>query len=68
MALIILLGVSISYSQDGLGFIQGKLTDVQAGELVGNHKLTLHIHKAGDTTQKETTTNSNGEYRFETLQ
>ena len=67
MAPIILLGVSISYSQDGLGFIQGKLTDVQTGELVGNHKLTLHIHKAGDTTQQETTTNSNGEYRFENL-
>lgn len=67
MALIIPLGVSISYSQDGLGFIQGKLTDVQTGELVGNHKLTLHIHKAGVTTQQETTTNSNGEYRFENL-
>ncbi|MYB65852.1 carboxypeptidase regulatory-like domain-containing protein [Candidatus Poribacteria bacterium] len=67
MALMILLGVSISYSQDGLGVIQGKLTDVQTGELVGNHKLTLHIHKAGVTTQQETTTNSNGEYRFENL-
>lgn len=67
IALIILLGVSISYSQDGLGVIQGKLTDVQTRELVGNHALKLHIHSAGDTTQQETTTNSNGEYRFENL-
>lgn len=64
---LILLCVSISYSQDGLGVIQGKLTDVQTGELVGNQKLILHIHKAGVTTQQETTTNSNGEYRFENL-
>lgn len=67
IALIILLGVSISYSQDGLGVINGKLTDKQTEEPVGNHKLTLHIHKAGVTTRQETTTNNNGEYRFEDL-
>ena len=67
IALIILLGVSISYSQDDIGVIQGKLIDVQTEETVGNHQLTLHIHKAGDTTQQETTTNNNGEYRFEDL-
>ncbi len=67
IALIILLGVSISYSQDGLGVINGKLTDKQTEEPVGNQKLILHIHQAGVMTQQETTTNSNGEYRFENL-
>ena len=67
IALLILLGVPFSYSQDDVGVIQGKLIDKQTEEPVGNHKLTLHIHKAGVTTQRETTTNNNGEYRFEDL-
>ena len=67
IALIFLIGVSISYSQDGTGVIQGKLTDKLTEEPIGNHTLTLHIHKAGGTTQQETTTNKNGEYRFDNL-
>lgn len=67
ITLLILLGVPFSYSQDNVGVIQGKLIDKQTEEPVGNHKLTLHIHKAGVTTQQETTTNNNGEYRFEDL-
>ena len=67
ITLLILLGVPFSYSQDNLGVIQGKLIDKQTEEPVGNHTLTLHIHKAGVTTQRETTTDKNGEYRFEDL-
>lgn len=67
ITLLILLGVPICYSQDNLGVIQGKLIDKQTESPVGNHKLTLHIHKAGVTTQRETTTDNNGEYRFEDL-
>lgn len=65
--LTILLGVSVAYSQEDVGVIYGKLTDKQLDEPVGNHTLTLNIHSAGDVAQKKTTTNVNGEYRFENL-
>ena len=67
IAPLILQGVSISYSQDDLGVIHGKLVDKQTEQPVGNHTLTLNIHKAGDGTQQETITDNNGDYRFENL-
>ena len=61
------MGISVAYPQEDVGVIYGKLTDKQLDEPISNHKLTLNIHNAGDVTQKETTTNANGEYRFENL-
>ena len=67
MVLAILLNVSVAYSQEDVGVIYGKLTDKQLDEPIGNHTLTLNIHTAGDVAQRKTTTNANGEYRFENL-
>ncbi len=65
--LTFLLGVSVGYSQEDVGVISGKLTDKQLNEPISNHTLTLNIHTAGDVAQRKTTTNANGEYRFENL-
>ena len=56
-----------AYSQNETGTIHGKLMDRQLAKPIANHPVTLNIHKAGDITTQETTTDENGHYRFENL-
>lgn len=57
----------MSYSQNEVGNIRGKLIDKQLNEPIINHPVTLRIHRAGNVTKQETTTDGNGVYRFENL-
>ena len=67
VALAFLLWVPVTHSQNEVGDIHGKLTDSKQNEPIANHPVILNIHKAGDVTQQETTTDENGTYRFENL-
>jgi hypothetical protein len=67
IAFTFLLCVATTYSQNEVGNIHGKLIDKKSGEPIANHTVTLNVHKAGDVTQQETTTDENGNYRFENL-
>ena len=67
ITLIFLLCVVNSYAQEEVGDISGNLFDKQSNEPIINHPVTLNIHKAGDVTQQETTTDDKGGYRFENL-
>ncbi|MDE0315661.1 MAG: carboxypeptidase-like regulatory domain-containing protein [Candidatus Poribacteria bacterium] len=67
ITVIFLLCVSTIYSQNDVGNIHGTLTDKKSNKPIANHPVTLNIHKAGDVTQQETTTDKDGNYRFENL-
>jgi len=67
ITVIFLLSVSTIYSQNETGNIHGKLTDKKSDKPITNHPVTLNIYKAGDVTQQETTTDKDGNYRFENL-
>ncbi len=67
ITVIFLLCVSTIYSQNDVGNIHGKLTDKKSDKPITNHPVTLNIYKAGDVTQQETTTDKDGNYRFENL-
>lgn len=67
IAFTFLLCVSTIYSQNDVGNIHGKLTDKKSDKPIANHPVTLNIYKAGDVTQQETTTDKDGNYRFENL-
>ena len=62
VALAFLLWVPVTHSQNEVGDIHGKLTDSKQNEPIANHPVILNIHKAGDVTQQETTTDENGTY------
>lgn len=62
-----LLWSPTTYSQNEVGNIHGKLIDKKSDKSIANHPVILKIHKAGDVTQQETTTDENGNYRFENL-
>jgi hypothetical protein len=62
-----LLLLPSSYSQNDVGNIRGKLTDIKLNKTLANYPVTLNIHKAGDVTQQETSTDESGAYRFENL-
>ncbi len=62
-----LLLLPSSYSQNDVGNIRGKLTDIKLNKTIANHPVTLNIHKAGDVTKQETSTDESGAYRFENL-
>ncbi len=62
-----LLYVPVTNSQNDVGGIHGKLTDVSNNKIITNHTVVLNIHKGDDVTQQETRTDENGNYRFENL-
>ena len=57
----------LTYSQNDTGVIHGELFDGKSGEPIANHPVTLNIHRAGDTSKQETTTDADGHYHFEKL-
>ena len=67
IAFTFLLCVSTIHSQNDVGNIHGKLTDKKSDKPIANNLVILKIHKAGDITQQETTTDNDGNYRFENL-
>ncbi|MDE0482289.1 MAG: carboxypeptidase-like regulatory domain-containing protein [Candidatus Poribacteria bacterium] len=67
ITVIFLLCVSTIYSQNDVGNIHGKLTDKKSDKPIANHPVTLNAHKAGDVTPQQTTTDKDGNYRFENL-
>ena len=67
ITVIFLLWFPATYSQNNVGNIHGKLTDKKSDKPIANHSVILKIHKAGDVTQQETTTDKDGNYRFENL-
>ncbi|MDE0086235.1 MAG: carboxypeptidase-like regulatory domain-containing protein [Candidatus Poribacteria bacterium] len=67
ITVIFLLWFPATYSQNDVGNIHGKLTDKKSDKPIANHPVTLNIYKAGDVTQQETTTDKDGNYRFENL-
>lgn len=56
-----------TYSQSDTGVIHGELIDGKLGKSIANHPVTLNIHKAGDISKQETTTDADGHYHFENL-
>ncbi len=56
-----------TFSQNEVGIIHGALIDGKLNKPIANHPVTLNIHKAGDVTQQETTTDEDGHYHFEKL-
>ena len=67
VTLAFLLWIPVTHPQNETGDIHGKLTDKKLNEPIANHLVILNIHKAGDVTQQETTTDEDGTYRFENL-
>jgi len=67
VALTFLLLLPATHSQNQGGIIHGALIDGKLNEPIANHPVTLNIHKAGNVTQQETTTDENGHYHFEKL-
>ena len=62
-----LLWLPATYSQNEVGNIHGKLTDIKLDKPIANHLVTLNIYNAADVTRQETKTDENGTYRFENL-
>ncbi len=62
-----ILFLPATYSQNDTGVIHGELFDGKLGEPIANHPVTLNIHRAGDTSKQETTTDADGHYHFEKL-
>ncbi len=67
IALTSILFLPATYSQNDTGVIHGELFDGKLGEPIANHPVTLNIHRAGDTSKQETTTDADGHYHFEKL-
>lgn len=67
IALTCILFLPASYSQNGTGVIHGALIDGKIGEVIANHPVTLNIHRGGDISKLETTTDADGHYHFEKL-
>lgn len=67
IALTSILFLPATYSQNDTGVIHGELFDGKLGEPIANHPVTLNIHRAGDTSKQETTTDAGGHYHFEKL-
>lgn len=61
------LFLPVTYSQSDTGVIHGELIDGKLGKSIANHPVTLNIHRGGDKSQVETTTDANGHYHFEKL-
>ena len=66
-ALTLLLFLPATHSQNQVGVIHGSLIDGELNKPIVNHPVTLNIHKGGNVTQQETTTDENGHYHFEKL-
>ena len=68
VALTLLFSLPTPYAQTGpRGDIQGTIIDKKQDKLLVAQPVTLSIHKADATETQETTTDENGNYRFENL-
>lgn len=67
VGLTLLLFLPATHSQNQVGVIHGSLIDGELNKPIVNHPVTLNIHKGGNVTQQETTTDENGHYHFEKL-
>ena len=67
VGLTLLLFPPVTHSQNQVGVIHGSLIDGELNKPIVNHPVTLNIHKGGNVTQQETTTDESGHYHFEKL-